>query len=88
MPRSTTILICLSYLACWSDSGELRQDAAQSTRDSAGIRIVENTGHGWPRGHGWRLSDQPLIDIGGSSEDPDHQLYQVEDVARLSDGRW
>lgn len=50
-----------------------------STRDSAGISIVENTGPLWPSNGGWRVVDSPLVDIG----EVDHVLGPV----RLGDGR-
>ncbi|UCC73471.1 MAG: hypothetical protein JSV86_02605 [Gemmatimonadota bacterium] len=64
----------------------MRPPAAQ-VRDSAGVQIVENTGYQWPGGHGWRLSDAPLLDIGVLEGDPDYQLYRVTGALRLGDGR-
>ncbi|UCC71947.1 MAG: hypothetical protein JSV86_16500 [Gemmatimonadota bacterium] len=56
-------------------------------RDSAGIRIVENADYSLPDGQGWRLSDEPLLDIGALESDSSYQLYQVVGSQRLSDGR-
>jgi hypothetical protein len=56
-------------------------------RDSAGVQIVENTGYDWPDGRGWRLSDQPLLDIGVVDGDPYYQLFRVAGALRLGDGR-
>jgi hypothetical protein len=61
---------------CGGDAGG---GGKASTRDSAGISIVENTGPAWPADRGWIVVDSPMIDIG----DVDHVLGPV----RLSDGR-
>ena len=50
-----------------------------STRDSAGVSIVENSGPVWKADAGWKVVDSPLVDIG----DVDHVLGPV----RLGDGR-
>jgi hypothetical protein len=62
-------LIC----AC---SGDAPERDRFSTRDSAGIHIVENTAPAWSEGDAWRLSEQPLVDIGGLEGDPDYELYR------------
>ena len=60
---------------------------AAVTRDSSGIRIVENAGPAWRAGAGWTVSDTPLVDIGGKSGDPAYELDQVRGPIRLQDGR-
>lgn len=55
-------------------------------RDSAGIRIVENTGPLWEDGGGWRLGDQPLVDIGELEGDEEYELAQVGGALRLRAG--
>lgn len=50
-----------------------------STRDSAGISIVENTGPAWQTDRGWAVVDTPLVDIGN--------VDRVVGPVRLSDGR-
>lgn len=59
---------------------------AAVTRDSAGVRIVENSGPAWETGKGWTVVDSPLVDIGGRDE-PAYELDQVRGPIRLSDGR-
>jgi hypothetical protein len=65
----------------------MRQDAAQSTRDSAGIQIVANDRPVW-----WsaqdvpRLAASPSLVIGDRPES-DYVLSRVAGAARLSDGR-
>lgn len=59
-----------------------------TVRDSAGITIVESEpGGGWPEGEGWRLSDEPVLDIGVFEGDEVYQLHSARDALRLSDGR-
>jgi hypothetical protein len=69
--------------ACAIDPPEHREPVV---RDSAGVRIVENTAPLWPPGREWTLTAEPVVDIGeGTAEE--YQLFRVEGAARLSDGR-
>jgi hypothetical protein len=58
-----------------------------ATRDSAGIRIVENNGPAWESGKGWSVVDTPLVDVGGRAGEPAYELDQVRGPVVLSDGR-
>lgn len=59
-----------------------------TVHDSAGITIVENEpGGGWREGEGWRLSDEPVLDIGVIEGDEAYELHNAWDALRLSDGR-
>ncbi len=60
--------------------------AAQTTRDSAGVRIVDNVAPVWRAGRGWRLSEQPMLAIGGRPGAGD-TLGRIVGATRLSDGR-
>ena len=76
-------LILLTFLgACSVDD---RPPDGPFHRDSAGIRIVDNPAEGADLR--WRVSAQPLVDIGGSSADENDALFQVVSAARLSDGQ-
>ena len=55
-------------------------------RDSAGVRIVENSTPIWHEGEAWRLSPEPIVDIGGGDTEDD-QLFRVTGAARLSNGQ-
>ncbi len=70
--------------ACAPDSGS---SGGFAQRDSAGIRIVENSAPAWSEGEGWRLSDEPTLEIGVLDGAPEYQFYRAFDGARLSDGR-
>jgi len=55
-----------------------------TTRDSAGVVIVENHNPAWASGAGWRVSSVALLSIGLAEGDSTHQLYQVTAAARLA----
>jgi len=82
--RVSLVLLTLSLcLACAFDPGE--QGAV--VRDSLGIQIVENRQPVWGEGEGWRVSPEPLLDLGAVEGDPVLQFHNVSDATRLSDGR-
>lgn len=77
-------LLAVLLTAC----GDENQHSLQPVRrDSAGVLIVVNASHRWPEGRGWRLSDDPTVDIGALDGDPDYQLFRVAGALSLSDGR-
>jgi hypothetical protein len=82
---ATATLAAIAGLGACAGGGAAR--GATSTRDSAGIRIVENRGQAWANGVGWKVVDSPLVDIGGKSGEAAYDLDQVTGPARLSDGR-
>lgn len=87
--RPSSIFLCFPLLivtttSCGSDDGDPRSRLAVE-RDSAGIHIVESTEPVWKEGEEWSLSLQ--VQIGTPSGRESTQLFQVGDVARLSDGR-
>lgn len=55
--------------------------------DSAGIRIVESIEPAWAESERWRLSEAPTLQIGAETGSEGEELFAVEDVDRLSDGR-
>jgi len=81
-----TALLALFALGGCAGGGEGVGSAAV-VRDSAGVTIVENSGESWTNDAAWRLGEAPLVDIGGSEEDPLYDLGQVGGAVRLSDGR-
>ena len=60
--------------------------SAQTTRDSAGIRIVTNTEPTWTPAQQLYLSTAPTLVIGDRDEEP-YQLTRVRGAIQLSDGR-
>ncbi|HUF69780.1 MAG TPA: hypothetical protein VMM79_14145 [Longimicrobiales bacterium] len=73
---------CILGSSC--DSGAVRSTAV--VRDSAGIRIVENTAPLCQTDEVWSIAPEPLVDI-GHVDDPEQQLFRVSAATRLSDGR-
>lgn len=57
------------------------------TRDSAGVRIVENAAPAWGEGEAWRVSPEPALEIGVVEGRPEYQLFGIVGAVRLSDGR-
>jgi len=78
------LLLVLATDAC--DTGPARRSGPE-VRDSAGVRIVENSGPQWPDGGGWRLGESPTLDIGVVEGDNAYQFFNVAGALRLDDGR-
>ncbi|MGD2153322.1 MAG: hypothetical protein PVG79_08630 [Gemmatimonadales bacterium] len=81
---SASIALLVALAGCGADGADSN---GAVIRDSAGVRIVENTAPLWSEGKGWQLAQQPALSIGELEGDPEYQLYQVADARRLSDGR-
>lgn len=73
-------------LAAACGGGESGGPEAATTRDSAGITIVENSGTGWPAGQGWTLSAEPVVQLGGAADDPALDFGRVTGALLLADG--
>ena len=76
------LCVLLTLAAC----GQGASNAGPVVRDSAGVRIVENTTGSWAEAKEWRLGATPTLDIGGVAGDPTQELFRVSDAARLPDG--
>ena len=79
---------CLLALApaCGSEDLEELPDAGTQARDSAGIRIIQNSppdGSRLP----WRIGPEPAVTIGRAEGDEPYLLYRAWDALRLADGR-
>ena len=66
---------------CHSDA------SAQVTRDSAGIRIIENARPADDSRLAWRIGAEPVVSIGEVVGDEAYLLYQANDATILPDGR-
>jgi hypothetical protein len=60
--------------------------APPDVRDSLGVTIVENYGPQWQRAERWRLSAEPVVDIGGEGADESHTISRPIGAVRLDDG--
>ena len=81
--RQLTTISLISALAC----GGADYVTHAATRDSAGVVIVESRQPQWQPGEGWRLSAQPLLQIGTTDGPAELQFHRVEGAIRLDDGR-
>lgn len=72
----------LALAACGSGVGESRS----VSRDSAGIRIVENDAPAWKADYAWSIASNPAIRIGAADGPASQQLFRVRYPRRRSDG--
>ncbi len=85
MRSSVQCLAVIGVVVCMA-CGEMQSSSTTVVRDSAGIRIVENTSPQWRPGEEWRLSAEPVADIGSVSAGEEYELFQVWSPVRLSNG--
>ena len=85
MSQHTAFLAAVTLVACWA-CAPINKPNAFVVRDSATIRIVENTTPLWQEGKEWHLSAVPVVDI-GEGGGPDYELFRVGSAFRLNDGR-
>jgi len=57
------------------------------TRDSAGITIVENEAPAWDNANAWRITSEPILDIGILEGEPRYELHRPRAAIQLADGR-
>ena len=81
--RRCLALLVLPLVAC-TDSAPRNSRAL--VRDSAGIRIVENTTPQWQDGEEWYLRPEPVVEI-GDADGPEYELFRVGNAFLLDDGR-
>jgi hypothetical protein len=77
-------LVVLLVSACGGEG-----EAAGSTvtvTDSAGIQIVESDRPAWSAGEEWRVSTDPILEIGMAEGPEDYLLSRVRAARRLADG--
>jgi len=78
------VILSILFAGC-SDTPP--QPGLSTTRDSAGVLIVESLAPIWNEEDRWRLSDEPMVQIGTDPGDPGGQLWEVRGLVRMSDGR-
>jgi len=78
-------LIFVLLLAVASCNADTPEAPISTARDSAGVRIIENT----PADHlpVWQTSSLPLVGIGGDEGDPATIFTRISGGVRLADGR-
>lgn len=80
--RAAGVLVLPALAACGTDTPAVRA----VSRDSAGVRIVENATPSWKTGEEWKLSAKPTLDIGLANGAAAYQFGRVSGAVRLSDG--
>lgn len=78
-------VLLLGLVATVACSDGDASDADFTTRDSAGVRIVESSGPRWDSSDAWRV-DPPSVTIGAAEGAAGQQLERVVSATRLSDG--
>jgi hypothetical protein len=72
----------LAVAGCGTGAGT--GTAEFTVRDSAGVRITEHGVGAAPAD--WRLSEEPVLEIGVFEGEPEYQLYEARGAVRLADG--
>ena len=81
--RPLVVLPCLVAVLACADAGSPPTGQATVT-DSSGITIVQNHSPVWSEGEGWRVSAEPVLEIGDTTLTGEGRY--VANAARLSDG--
>ena len=84
MSRILSVFACFIFIACSSEAPSSRV----TSRDSAGIRIVESSTPLWNEGDPWVVEDIPVLDLATSGTGSPHEFFRIRDVIRLPDGRF
>ena len=79
-PRFSAMTLAIVCGACGASSG------SATTRDSAGVAIIESPAPRWADGKEWRIDSVPSIEIGVEEGDERYQLSRVYGALRLADG--
>lgn len=79
------LVLTLALGAC-GEAPPPAADTDSTVRDSAGVRMVENSAPAWSDESAWRLGDAPRLDIGRLEGPKATQFFQVSAGTRLSDG--
>lgn len=79
-------IVAVLAAGCGSD-GDVVRGLPSTTRDSAGVTIVENARPAPGSRLDWRVADVPAVSIGTQEGDESDMLFLVSDATRLADGR-
>ena len=83
---SASVLLTLATLACQPDN-PAAGDPGTETRDSAGIRIIENPRPPDGSRLDWRIGPEPTVSIGEREGEEPYVLYLARGATKLRDGR-
>ncbi len=81
-------LPCLPFVlaAACSEAPAEPPPPAFTVTDSAGVRMVVNSGQQWGEGEGWRVTDEPVVTLGVRDYPVEQQFERLGEATRLSDG--
>ena len=77
--------LVLTASAC-SEGAEQPPPPAFTATDSAGVRVVVNSGPQWGDGEGWQVTPDPVLTLGTVDYPVEQQFQRLGEVTRLSDG--
>lgn len=81
-PTAITFMV-----ACAASCGDTKGGSGSPVlRDSAGIRIVENSAAAWGDAEQWRIDDRPLVSIGAADGPAEYQFHLIVGAHRMGDG--
>jgi hypothetical protein len=80
LPAASGLILAVALLGS-------RTLQAQTTRDSAGIRIIENASPAWSPTQRWQIGPRPVVSIGLDDGDEPYLLNRVSAALRLGDGQ-
>lgn len=78
-----SLLVIITFAACGSDTG---RGSDTTTRDSAGVEIVESIRPAWDEATAWRIPSEPTVQIGVEAGAEEYQLANVRGALRLDNG--
>jgi hypothetical protein len=86
-PIRIAALLSLTILAVACGEAGAERAETVAVRDSAGVRIIESSDAVWAAEEGWRVSSEPLLEIGLTEGPAEYLLDQVSGARRLANGR-
>ena len=78
-------LLALFAAGC-TETPETPPPPTFTATDSAGVRIVVNSGPQWGEGEGWQVTPDPVLTLGTVDYPIEQQFQRLGEVTRLSDG--
>lgn len=77
--------LVLTASAC-SEGAEQPPPPTFTATDSAGVRVVVNSGPQWGEGEGWQVTADPVLTLGTVDYPVEQQFQRLGEVTRMSDG--
>lgn len=86
-PARPATTLALAMVAAAGQAGRPADASAQVTRDSAGIRIIENARPADDSRLSWRIGPEPVVSIGEVAGEEAYLLHRADDATILAGGR-